>query len=218
LCGLYSCYGIQSLSVDPRGAQPITYRTLHVEVFITFISTPHIACTTQSRRVPPMSAPPPPFIFYFLFPRQMSSIGGFGGERVIPPPPSPSVASGAGDTPDECAGYNASGRRTGGARKVVPRKATAGIFNHRLSPGVTPAPRGVPGDEGGGGPVPSRQRNGLATSPASLGEKNVCFWPGGRRKRCLLFFLIRFFLSGFMASLTTTADMFQAPTRQDDIK
>lgn len=90
---------------------------------------------------------------------------------------------------------------------------------------MTPAPHGVTEIESGGGAGTQQTNNSLATSPCglavSLGEKYVCFWPGGRRNMTLFFFFFFFFFcvleSGFMASLTT-ANISQAPTHQADIK
>lgn len=62
---------------------------------------------------------------------------------------------------------------------------------------MTPAPDGVTEIESEGAGT-QQTNNSLATMPCglavSLGEKYVCFWPGGKRNMLLLFFIFFFFL------------------------
>lgn len=62
---------------------------------------------------------------------------------------------------------------------------------------MTPAPDGVTEIESEGAGT-QQTNNSLATMPCglavSLGEKYVCFWPGGKRNMLLLFFI---FFSSF---------------------
>lgn len=88
---------------------------------------------------------------------------------------------------------------------------------------MTPAPHGVTEIESEGAGT-QQTNNSLATMPCglavSLGEKCVCFWPGGKRNMLLFFFSPfppNLLESGFMASLTT-ANISEAPTNQADIK
>lgn len=84
---------------------------------------------------------------------------------------------------------------------------------------MTPALHGVTEIESEGAGT-QQTNNSLATPPCglavSLGEKYVCFWPGGRRNMSLFFFFC-VLESGFMASLTTD-NISPAPTHQADIK